>query len=126
MRLKHLFIGQFLVSGVNALAFLFVPSQYWTLMGVSAHSPHLVLMSRLFATALLSYAIMGWMARFSMPSRARQAMVTGFGIHHATGLVIGLLAMWYRQVNALGWIIVAIYLAFTLGYGYFYRNPETR
>jgi hypothetical protein len=126
VRLKHLFIGQAIVSGLNALAFLLMPAQYWTLFGVSTHSPQLILISRMFGAALLTYAVTAWMARFSMPSGARRAIVSGFGISHAVGLVSGLLAMLSNVVNALGWVIVAIYLVFTLGYAYFCRNPEAR
>jgi hypothetical protein len=126
MRLKHWFIAQSIVSGLNALAFLLIPAQYWTLMGVRTHSQELILISRLFGAALLAFAVIGWMARFSMPTRARHAIVTALGIHHAAGLVLGLVAMSANLVNALGWAIVAIYLAFTLGYGYFFRHPDMR
>jgi hypothetical protein len=47
------------------------------------------------------------------------AAVLGLFVNDAGGLIVALVATLSGVMNALGWSVVAIYLLFPVGYGYF-------
>jgi hypothetical protein len=66
-----------------------------------------------------------WFAREAVESEARRAILLGLCVYDALGLVVTLIALFAGTLNALGWLIVVIYLFFALGFGYFLaRSPK--
>jgi hypothetical protein len=52
-------------------------------------------------------------------SIARLAIIRALFVYDAIGVVVTLMALFAGILNALGWLVVAIYLFFTVGFGYF-------
>lgn len=118
MRLSTLFTLNAIVAALYGLAFLIVPGALASLYG-AALGPGGVYVARLFGAVVLGYAVLSWFAKDAVESGARRAIVLGFLVAWALGLVAALTGQLTGAVNALGWSTVLIYLLFTLGYGYF-------
>jgi hypothetical protein len=119
MKLKTLFTLHAVIALANGIAFLIVPVQYLGLFGIALSDPGMIVISRLFATALLAFGFVDWFARDAGPSRARDAIVLGFFLSIAPGFVVVLIGQLSGLMNPLGWALVALYLVMSAGYGYF-------
>jgi len=80
-------------------------------------------MARFYGSAMLGYGVLTWLARNVDDSPARRAIVRSLIVSFAVGLVVALWGQKTGVVNALGWLTVALYLFFTLGYAYL-QNPK--
>jgi len=97
---------------------LFVPGPLLTLLG-SSFGPGAALTAREYGAALLGNLMLTWFARNAEVSVARRAIVLDLFVYDAIAFVAVLLIQLSGGLNLLGWGIVAIYLFFTLGFGYF-------
>jgi len=97
---------------------LFVPGPLLTLLG-SSFGPGAALTAREYGAALLGNLMLTWFARKAEESVARRAIVLDLFVYDAIAFVAVLLIQLSGGLNLLGWGIVAIYLFFTLGFGYF-------
>lgn len=118
MKLSTLMTINAVVALVFAIAFVLFPGQVISWYGVT-ESAALKFTGQLYGAALLSFGVLTWMARNAAASEARKAIVTALFCGEAVGFVISLIAQLGNVVNAFGWSTVAIYLIFTLGFGYF-------
>ena len=118
MRFSTLFTLNAIVAALYGLAFLIFPGALASLYG-AALGPGGVYVARFFGAVVLGYAVLSWFAKDAVESGARRAIVLGFLVAWALGLVAALTGQLTGAVNALGWSTVLIYLLFTLGYGYF-------
>ena len=118
MKLKHLFIANFVISLVNGASFLLAPTLYLSLYGVTRPNQATILIAQLLGAGLLNYSLVAWFARNAKDSDARRAIVLGFFITFTIGFVVFLWSQLFGIVNALGWIAVGLYFMLALGYGY--------
>jgi hypothetical protein len=126
MRLKHLFVFHAVVALGYAAAVLAAPKPFMSFYGISLADPGTTYLARLFAAALLIYSFVAWLARDSEDSVARRAIVLGFFLTEVIALILSLIAQLSGVMNAFGWSVVATYLVFMVGYGYFYfLRPDT-
>jgi hypothetical protein len=118
MKFKTLMI----IKAVVCLGFgpllLFVPGPLLTLLG-SSFGPGAAITAREYGAALLGNLMLTWFARNAEISVARRAIVLDLFVYDAIAFVAMLLIQLSGGLNLLGWGIVAIYLFFTLGFGYF-------
>ena len=118
MKFKTLMI----IKAVVCLGFgpllLFVPGPLLTLLG-SSFGPGAAITAREYGAALLGNLMLTWFARKAEESVARRAIVLDLFVYDAIAFVAMLLIQLSGGLNLLGWGIVAIYLFFTLGFGYF-------
>jgi hypothetical protein len=118
MKFKTLMI----IKAVVCLGFgpllLFVPGPLLTLLG-SSFGPGAAITAREYGAALLGNLMLTWFARNAEESVARRAIVLDLFVYDAIAFVAMLLIQLSGGLNLLGWGIVAIYLFFTLGFGYF-------
>jgi len=118
MKFKTLMI----IKAVVCLGFgpllLFVPGPLLTLLG-SSFGPGAAITAREYGAALLGNLMLTWFARNAEISVARRAIVLDLFVYDAIAFVAVLLIQLSGGLNLLGWGIVAIYLFFTLGFGYF-------
>jgi hypothetical protein len=118
MKFKTLMV----IKAVVCLGFgpllLFVPGPLLTLLG-SSFGPGAALTAREYGAALLGNLMLTWFARNAEVSVARRAIVLDLFVYDAVAFVAMLLIQLSGGLNLLGWGIVAIYLFFTLGFGYF-------
>lgn len=97
---------------------LFLPGPLLTLLG-SSFGPGAAITAREYGAALMGIFILTWFARNAAESVARWAIVLSLFVYDAIAFVAMLLIQLSGGMNLLGWSIVAIYLFFALGFGYF-------
>ena len=118
MKFKTLMV----IKAVVCLGFgpllLFFPGPLLTLLG-SSFGPGAALTSREYGAALIGNLMLTWFARNAEESVARRAIILALFVYDAIAFVATLLIQLSGGLNLLGWGIVAIYLFFTVGFGYF-------
>jgi len=127
MKLKHLFIVHSVVALFHGGGFVLAPKPFMSLYGVSLADPEATFVARLFGAALLIYCFVAWFARDAEDSTARRAILLGFFLTGIVGFIVSLLGQLSGVMNALGWLVVGLYLVLVgLGNGYFYFiRPDT-
>lgn len=96
---------------------LLVPGWLLNFLG-SSYGPGAALTAREYGAALIGMLLLTWLARNAEASVARCAIIWHFFVYDAIALVVTLIILLSGGLNILGWGIVAIYLFFTLGFGY--------
>ncbi len=118
MKLKTLLI----IKAVVCLGFgpllLFFPGPILNLLGTS-FGPGAALTAREYGAALFGNLFLTWLSRNSEDSVARRAIIWHLFIYDAIALVVVLIIQLSGGLNVLGWGIVAVYLFFTISFGYF-------
>jgi len=127
MKLKHLFIVHSVVALIHGGGFVLATKPSMSLYGISLADPAAVFVARLFGAALLIYCFVAWFARDAEDSVARRAIVLGFFLTGIIGFIVSLLGQLSGVMNALGWLVVGLYLVLIgVGYGYFqFVKPDT-
>ena len=118
MNLKTVFTANAIVALVFGLSFMIIPGTVASLYGNGLTDAGLYV-ARLFGAVIFGYCILTWLARNAEESEARKAIVTSLFISWGIGFVIALIFTIQGVVNVYGWVNVAFYLLFTLGFGYF-------
>ena len=77
------------------------------------------LTAREYGAALIGNLLLTWLARNAEVSVTRLAIIWNLFIYDAIALVVTLTIQLSGGLNVLGWGIVAVYLFFTLGFGWF-------
>jgi hypothetical protein len=125
MNLRNLFTINTIIAGLFGLGFVLVPGPLTELYGIDP-TAELLYVGRLLGAAFLMFAVLTWHSRDAQDSTARQAIVLALFVGFVVGFVVSLVGQLNDIVNALGWTTVAIYLLFSVAYGYFqFRSPET-
>ncbi len=96
---------------------LFVPGWLLNLLG-SSFGPGAALTAREYGAALIGNLLLTWLARNAEESTTRSAIIWNLFIYDAIALIVTLKIQLSGGLNLLGWGIVAVYLFFTLGFGY--------
>lgn len=123
MKFKTLMVIKSLVCIIFGPLLLLVPGTVLTLLG-SSYGPGAAITSREYGAALLGTCILTWFARNATESVARRAIILNLTVYDAIACVAMLWIQLSGGMNLLGWGIVAIYLFFTLGFGYFLRPQQ--
>jgi hypothetical protein len=118
MKLNTLMVVKAVVCLAFGVLLVVIPGPLMSLYGVTLDDGGM-LMARLYGASLLGNLMLTWFSRNDPGSEALRAAVLGLFVYDAVGLVVALIAMLSGVMNALGWSVVAIYLVFTVGYGYF-------
>jgi hypothetical protein len=125
MNIRNLFTVSAIVAGLFGLAFVLVPGPLTELYDIELNDGGLYI-GRLLGAAFLMFAVLTWQSRDAQDSTARQAIILALLVGFVVGFVVSLVGQFNNIVNALGWTTVAIYLLFSVAYGYFqFRKPET-
>ena len=123
MKFKTLMI----IKAVICLAFGFLllvfPGFLLNLMGADL-GPGGLFTAREYGAALAGTLLLTWFAREAGESAARRAIILDLFIYDGIALIVTSYNVFTGVLNWLGWGIVAVYLFFTVGYGYFWFNKE--
>ena len=118
MKFKTLMV----IKAVVCLAFgpllLFFPGPLLTLLG-SSFGPGAAITAREYGASLMGNLMLAWFARNGEASVLRRAIVLNLFVYDAIAFIAMLLIQLSGGMNPLGWGIVAVYLFFSLGFGYF-------
>ena len=118
MKLSNLMIVKAIVCLGFGVLLLAIPGLLMSLYGVTLQEGG-ILMARLYGASLVGNLMLTWFSRNDAGSEALRAAVLGLLVYDAIGLIVAIVAMLSGVMNALGWSVVATYLFFTAGYGYF-------
>lgn len=103
---------------------LVVPDFVYSIFGTTL-GPGGVFAAREYGASLFGNLMVAWFARNAVESVARRALILGLCVYDALGFVVTLIAQLNGTLNALGWLVVALYLFFAVGFGFFYfRSPK--
>lgn len=125
MKLRNLFIIGAVVTLIFAAGLLLAPKTMLNIFGLSVgatvkYNAALNLVAQLLGAALIVPGILGWLASSMEDSGARRSVaitllifdLIGFGVSFFVGMLP-------KVMSVAGWVIVALFLLFTLGYAYF-------
>jgi hypothetical protein len=118
MKFKTLMLIKAVVSLFFGIAFIFSPSKLFLIFGVPL-SGGAVFPAWEYGAALFGNMTLTWYARNAAESDARLAIIRALFVYDAIGVIMSLIAVFKGLLNPLGWLVVIIYLFFTLVYGYF-------
>jgi hypothetical protein len=111
-----------IIKAVVCLGFgpllLFVPGPLLTFLG-SSYGPGAAITAREYGAALLGNLMLAWFARKAEDSVARRAIVLALFVYDAVAFAAMLAIQLRGGMNLFGWGVVAIYLFFTIGFGWF-------
>ena len=123
MNLKTLMIIKAVICLTFGILLLLVPGFTYSLFGASLNDAG-IFAAREYGAALMGSLCLTWYARSAVESQARRAIILDLFIYDAIGVVISVIALFQGLFNPLGWGLVAIYLFFAVGYGYFwFKKP---
>ena len=124
MKLTTLMIIKAIVCLGFGILLVAIPGPLMSLFGVTLQDGG-VLMARLYGASLLGNLMLTWFSKNDPGSQALRAAILGLFVYDAVGLVVAVIATLSGVMNQLGWSIVALYLFFTVGFGYFqFVNPN--
>ena len=123
MKFKTLMVVKSIVCLVFGPLLLLVPGPVLTLLG-SSYGPGAAITAREYGAALTGIFILTLFARNAAESVARRAIVLSLFVYDGIAFIAMLAIQLSGGMNLLGWSVVAIYLFFTLGFGYFLRPQK--
>lgn len=118
MKLSTLMVIKAIVCLGFGILFLAIPALLMSLYGVTLNDGG-VLMARLYGASLLGNLMLAWFSRNDPGSAALRAAILALLVYDAVGLIVAIVATLSGVMNALGWMVVGIYLFLTIGFGYF-------
>lgn len=118
MKFKTLMITKAIVCLGFGPLLLFFPGQLLNLLGTS-FGAGAALTAREYGATIFGNLFLTWIARNAEDCLARRAIIWHLFIYDAIALVVTLIIQLSGGLNTLGWGIVAVYLFFTIGFGYF-------
>jgi len=122
MKFKTLMITKAVVCIVLGVPILVVPKYFYGIFGVTLDAAG-VFPAWEYGASLMGNALLTWNGRYAKQSKGRRAIIKGMTVYNGIGGIVTVIAILNGTVNPLGWGAAAIYLFFTLGFGYFWLNP---
>ena len=105
-------------------AMVIAPGFVMSILGVSL-SADVALPAREYGAALCGNLLLCWFARNAGPSNARRAIILALLVYDAIGFLATLYTQLVGFLSPLGWLIVVIYLFFTVGFGYLWFKKSS-
>lgn len=122
MSFKTLMVIKALVCLFFGVVMLAAPITLFSLFGAEMNDAS-AFTSREYAAAMSGIMFICWFGRNAVESDIRKGTIIGLTIYDAIGFVITLIAVLNGTFNALGWMVVALYLFLALGFGWFWLKP---
>jgi hypothetical protein len=110
-----------IVEGVFAIGFVAVPGPMLGPYGVTL-DPTATSFARLFGSALLTFPVLLSYARASADMALKRVAVRTLFVYFLVSTVLVLMNQVGGLMNALGWIIVALHVVFTLWFGAYLKK----
>jgi len=123
MKFSTLMVIKAIVCLGFGILLLFFPNPLYSLFGASLGAAGLFA-AREYGASLVGNLALTWYARNADESKARRAIILDLFLYDAVGVVVTLINIFNGTLNALGWGVVAVYLFFAIGYGYFWFSKK--
>ena len=124
MKIKSMMSIKAIVVIFFGLGFLFITQTIMSLYGMNVNSGGIAV-ARLLGQMYILIALVLLLCRNTTEATTKKAFAISVTIGDAIGTIVSLLAVLSGAMNAFGWSAVAIYLIFTIGFGYFIIKPES-
>jgi hypothetical protein len=79
--------------------------------------------AREYGAALFGNLFLCWFAKNATGSDATRAIILALFVYDLIGFIVTAITVISGILNPLGWLIVFVYLFFTMGFGYFLIKP---
>jgi hypothetical protein len=122
MKFKDLMVIKAIVCLAFGILLLAVPDKLLSIFGATL-SPGGIFTAREYGSSLFGNLFICWIAKDAGVSDARRAIIIGLFVYDLIAFVMTLFTVISGVLNPLGWLIVFVYLFFTVGFGYFLFNP---
>lgn len=122
MSFKNLMIIKALVCLTFGILMLAVPDILFSIFGATLSAAGMF-PAREYGAALFGNLFLCWFARNAAESDARRAIILALFVYDLIGFVVTALTVIAGVLNVLGWLVVFVYLFFTVGFGYFLVKP---
>ena len=121
--MKTLFLAYMIVEAIFGIGFLFAPALLMGPMGVTLDETSTTF-ARLLGTLILSIPVLLFFARKSASAEFKRGVVYSVFIYLLLSTVLLLITQLKGLMNAMGWGIVILHLAFMIWFGYYLINPK--
>lgn len=126
MSFKNLMIIKAIVCLAFGILLLAIPDMLLSIFGATLGAGGMFT-AREYGSSLFGNLFLCWFARNSEESDARRAIILALFIYDLIAFVMTSITVISGILNPLGWLIVLVYLFFTLGFGYFLvKTPDFR
>ena len=122
MKFKHLMVIKALVCLAFGILLLIIPDRLLSIFGATLSAGG-IFTAREYGAALFGNLFLCWFAKNAAESDARRAIILALFVYDLIGFVVTVITIVSGVLNPLGWLIVFVYLFFTVGFGYFLVNP---
>ena len=122
MNFKNLMVIKALVSLAFGILFLAIPDTLLSIFGATLGAGGMFT-AREYSAALFGNFLLCWFAKNAAESDARKAIIIALFVYDLIGFLVTTITVIVGVLNPLGWLIVFVYLFFTLGFGYFLIKP---
>ena len=124
MSFKLLMVIKATVCLAFGILMLAVPGALLSIFGVTLSGGGMFT-AREYGAALFGNMFLCWFARNAAESDARKAIIIALFVYNLIGFIMTTITVIYGILNPLGWLIVFVYLFFTLGFGYYLvKSPK--
>ncbi len=117
MKLRTFFIAVAVFGVLFGLALIFAPRFMDQTFG-GATSPSEMVTDGMLGAQMLGLAVVVWLAK-DLGATTVRPIITGNLLGGAVGFVVSLIGTLNGAMQGAGWVVVALYLLFTLGFAYF-------
>ncbi len=124
MKIKSMMSIKAIVVIFFGFGFLFITQPLMTFYGMTINSGGIAA-GRLLGQMYVVIALVLWFCRNTSEASTKKAFAISITIGDAIGIVVSLMAVLSGAMNPFGWSAVAIYVLFTVGFGYFVIKPES-
>ena len=114
--MNTLFLVATIVEGIFAIGFIFVPDLVLAPNGVTLDATSRSFV-RLFGSALLTFPVLLSYARASADLALKRVAVRTLFVYYLVSTVLIVIAQLGGLMNASGWAIVGLHVAFTIWFG---------
>ncbi|HEC62474.1 MAG TPA: hypothetical protein ENI27_09535 [bacterium] len=118
MKLNIFLISKAIISWAFGLAFVIIPTIAAPLFGIQL-DPFGALMARWSGAALLGIGLICLFTAKAADTKLQQGIILSLFVADTVGFIIALVGQLSGLMNALGWVIVAVWIILALGLGYF-------
>ena len=126
MNFKNLMITKALVCLLFGILLLAIPNELISIFGATLSAGGMFT-AREYGAALFGNLFLCWFAKSAGESEARKAIIIALFVYDLIGFIVTIITVILGVLNPLGWLIVFVYLFFTLGFGYFLiKAPEAK
>ena len=122
MKFKNLMVIKAIVCLAFGILMLIIPDKLLSLFGATL-SDGGIFTAREYGSSLFGNLFICWFAKDAAESDARKAIILGLFVYDLIAFVMTVITVISGVLNPLGWLIVFVYLFFTVGFGYFLVNP---